>query len=149
MALNNTRCVDLTGALANHLNIQITLAKGSKHASLYTNHVAHLFTNKGQDDHFMVDGSLGLVLVKGSLSSGVLTVPLFFSSPTSQSIVVLDRLSSAAMLTCTFAGADEVYDHAKPIKDSRYPSQEAVGHTLSIQINIQYDNAFFYCHGGW
>jgi hypothetical protein len=99
--LNNTRYVDLAGALANHLDIHITLAKGSEHASRYTNEVAHLLANKREDGHFTVDGNLGLVLVKGPLLSGILTVPLLFSSPTSRSIVVLDKLSSIAILTCT------------------------------------------------
>jgi hypothetical protein len=44
---NDTRDIDLAGALADHLDIDVSLCKRRKHPPSYTNHIAHLLSDQG------------------------------------------------------------------------------------------------------
>ena len=46
LRFNNTRDVDLTGALADHLYIDISLGERLEHSPSYTDHIAHLLSDQ-------------------------------------------------------------------------------------------------------
>ena len=51
---DNTWYINLTGALADHLDIDVALGKSGEHPSGDTDHITHLPTNEGEDSHVLV-----------------------------------------------------------------------------------------------
>ncbi len=57
-AFDNARNVDLTCALANHFDVDVSLCECGEHSPGDTDHVAHLFSDEREDGHVAVNRNL-------------------------------------------------------------------------------------------
>ena len=57
-AVDDARNVDLVRALADHLNVDISLRQSREHAPRDADHVAHLLSDHRQDRHIAMHGHL-------------------------------------------------------------------------------------------